>query len=95
MIEPISTPKMTTVSVDPKDRDAINTEATKRGLSQRQMVSSMVAYYRQEGPEAKLERILAFMKEQEKLFLNPTLNEVQYVKTHFSELLSTLKETLS
>ena len=106
--------KATTVSVNPSDRDFINEEAERLGLSQRQTIVRMVEIYKthtfQAGGDVNLtegdlarkifedlekvvkrdDRIVAFIKEQEKVILNPTLRTVQIIDSNLAQLVELL-----
>lgn len=97
---------LTTVSVDTSIRDRINSEAVRLGLSQRQMVTRMVEAYDlsqnedankpnlQEAIEKMLkrdERIISFIREQEKVLLKPILSSVQSTEAKMAQLIELLK----
>ena len=106
--------KPTTVSVDQTARDYINSEATKLGLSQRQMILRLVETYenlKNSKDEASSQtseeqissiyeclekvlkrddRVVAFIKEQEKVLLNPILRSVQSTDAQLKQLIEIL-----
>ena len=105
--------KATTVSVDVTERDYINGEADKLGLSQRQMVRRLTETYSNfikasEGEKTSVEltlkdmyeqldkllkrddRVVAFIKEQEKVLLNPILKTVLNTDAQLSQLVEIL-----
>lgn len=97
---------LTTVSVDTSVRDRINSEAVRLGLSQRQMVTRMAEAYDlsqkedadkpilQEAIEKMLkrdERIISFIREQEKVLLKPILSSVQSTEAKMAQLIELLK----
>jgi predicted transcriptional regulator len=107
--------KATTVCVDVAERDYINGEADRLGLSQRQMVRRLTETYRNflKALEAKGEktseeislrdmyenldkvlkrddRVVAFIKEQEKILLNPILKTVLDTEARLNQLIEIL-----
>lgn len=107
--------KATTVCVGVAERDYINGEADRLGLSQRQMVRRLAETYRNflKALEAKGEksseeismkdmyenldkvlkrddRVVAFIKEQEKILLNPILKMVLDTEARLNQLIEIL-----
>ena len=90
------TPKTTTVSVDVGVRDFLAEEAARQGLSQRQVIAHIVKAYKQMGdnPEDNkgVERIIAYMRQQEKMFLAPNLKSAQTAEMQMKVLVEHLTE---
>lgn len=93
----------TTISVETSVRDMINQEARRLRLSQREMVALLLKVYRQKSdnnPDVKARgdpeagRIMSFIREQEKLFLKPTLTAVLSIESLQQELITLLKDAL-
>ena len=105
--------KATTVCVDVAERDYINEEADKLGLSQRQMVRRLTETYSNflkmsEAEESSVDltlkdmyeqldkilkrddRVVAFIKEQEKVLLNPILKTVLNTEAQLNQLVEIL-----
>ena len=107
--------KTTTVCVDVAERDYINGEADRLGLSQRQMIRRLTETYRNflKALEAKGEktseeislkdmyenldkvlkrddRVVAFIREQEKILLNPILKTVLDTEARLNQLIEIL-----
>jgi len=94
----------TTISVETPVRDAINQEARRLRLSQRDMVAHLLEVYRKRSggnpdkkargdPEA-VGRILSFIREQEKVYLKPILSATLTTENLQQELITLLKEAL-
>lgn len=86
----------TTVCVDAAVRDFLAAEGESLGLSQRQVVNHIVNAYkhRKDNPSEGIgdERIISFMKQQEKMLLSPILKTTQSVDSRLNVLVDILKE---
>lgn len=96
MEQTTKTLKTTTIAVDLQVRDYIADEATRQGLSQRQMLTVIVKAYRhqQENPEKQKEddRVISFLLKLEERILEPILKAVQLLDSRYKYLIDILKK---
>lgn len=86
----------TTVCVDAAVRDFLAAEGESLGLSQRQVVNHIVNAYRHSKDDpsegAGDERIISFIRQQEKMLLTPILNTTLAVNSRLKVLIDILKD---
>ena len=86
----------TTVCVDAAVRDFLAAEGESLGLSQRQVLNHIVDAYkkRKDDPSEGSgdERIISFMRQQEKMLLTPILNTTMAVDSRLKVLIDIPKE---
>lgn len=85
----------TTVCVDAAVRDFIAAEGESLGLSQRQVLNHIVNAYKQRSDNLTGgvgdERVIAFLRQQEKVLLDPILRTSQSVDSRLKVLIDILK----